>query len=144
MKKIFIFLILFVVSGICQDGSLISLADNETPGDSSKIRRTTSVENLELNAFKKFYIGFATNNRALEVITLDIKNIAPSDSGLTFHYTMNTHDNREDGIGEIFPRRSIISFQNMERGLISVPEDGKIVFESLTQDSLNYWKLKEK
>jgi hypothetical protein len=123
---------------------MISLADKETPSDSSKIRRIASVENLELNDFKKFYIGFATNNRALEVITLDIKNIAASDSGLTFHYTMNTHDNRQDGVGEIFPRRSIISFQNMEKGKISVPEDGKIVFESITQDSLNYWKLKEK
>jgi hypothetical protein len=144
MKKIFIFLILLFVSGITQEASMISLADQQTPSDSSKIQRIAAVENLELNDFKKFYIGFATSNEALEVITLDIKNIAESDSGLTFHYTMNTHDNRQDGIGEIFPGRSIISFQNMEQGKISIPEDGKIVFESVAQDSLNYWKLKEK
>ena len=108
------------------------------------IQENSGVQRLNLEDFKKFYIGFTSSDHALEVITLNISDIAGTDSSYNFNYTLNTHNNREDGNGQIWPERSLIRFQNMEEGRISIPDDGKIVFESVSMDTLNYWKLKEK
>ncbi len=143
MKKIIFSLFVLFYFTFAQDSTLIP-AGADSLLDSQKINAPAPLKEVNLNDFKKFYIGFTTNDEMLEVITLDIKDIAEVDSNITFQYTLNTHNNREDGTGNIWPNESIIRFQNMEEGRISIPEDGKIVFESLTQDSLKYWKLKEK
>jgi hypothetical protein len=144
MKKIIFSLCAFVCFGYAQDSSLLVLAEDDTLSDSQTVNISSSTKNLDLDDYKKFYIGFTTSESALEVITLDIKNVSAADSSLTFQYTLNTHNSREDGTGNIWPDQSLIRFQNLEEGRILIPQDGKIVFESLTQDSLKYWKLKEK
>lgn len=143
MKKIFICVFVFICSGIAQD-SLTAAEPLDSNNDSVVAGLTSTVGKLDLEDFKKFYIGFTSKESSLEVITLDIKHAESADSAITFHYTLNTHDNREDGTGQIWPGKSRIRFQNYEEGKISLPEDGKIVFESVSKDSLNYWKLKEK
>jgi hypothetical protein len=143
MKNLFIGVFVLFYSGIAQD----SLTAGEPPDaivDSVVTIQPTPVEKLNLEDFKKFYIGFTSKERSLEVITLDIKQTESADSAITFQYTLNTHDNREDGTGHIWPNQSRIRFENYAEGRISVPDDGKIVFESISQDSLNYWKLREK
>ena len=143
MKKILICVFLFICSGLAQD----SLGATEAPASESETAiaaLTSTVQKLDLEDFKKFYIGFTSKERSIEVITLDIKHTEAADSAITFHYTLNTHDNREDGTGQIWPEQSRIQFQNYEEGKISLPDDGKIVFESVSNDSLSYWKLKEK
>jgi hypothetical protein len=143
MIKILIGVFLLICSGIAQD----SLAAAEPPaseGEATIAALTSTVQKLNLEDFKKFYIGFTSKESSIEVITLDIKHTEAADSAITFQYTLNTHDNREDGTGQIWPEQSRIQFQNYEEGKISLPDDGKIVFESVSNDSLSYWKLKEK
>ncbi len=143
MKKIIFSLCLLFYSGLAQDNTT-AVAQKDSVNDSLAVGPTSPIRDLQLDDYEKFYIGFTTSDEALEVITLDIKNVAPADSNITFQYTLNTHNSRENGIGNIWPGQSIIRFQNFEEGRILLPEDGKLVFESLTQDSLKYWKLKEK
>jgi len=142
MKTILFSLLLLVVSGSAQD-SLATLPPPDSAGNSI-VAMATPVGKLNLDDFKKFYIGFTSRENSIEVITLDIKQTESADSAINFQYTLNTHDNREDGTGQIWPAQSKIRFHNYEEGKISIPEDGKIVFESVSQDSTNYWKLKEK
>ena len=142
MKTILFGLLLIVVSGSAQD-SLATLPPPD-PANDSIVALVTPVGKLNLEDFKKFYIGFTSRENSIEVITLDIKHTESADSAINFQYTLNTHDNRQEGTGQIWPDQSKIRFQNYEEGKISVPEDGKIVFESVSQDSTNYWKLKEK
>ena len=143
MKKIIFSLFALVYFGIAQDSTLAAV-EADSLSDSPNKDISSLPKKLDLDDYKKFYIGFTTTESALEVITLDIRNVASADSNITFQYTLNTQDSREDGTGNIWPGQSIIRFQNLEEGRISLPDDGKIVFESLTQDSLKYWKLKEK
>lgn len=143
MKNLFICVFLLFYGGIAQD-SLTAAEPADSVIDSVVTSLPSAVEKLNLEDFTKFYIGFTSKESSLEVITLDIKQAESADSTITFQYTLNTHDNREDGTGHIWPDKSKIRFQNYEEGKISLPEDGKIVFESISQDSLNYWKLKEK
>ena len=143
MKKLIICVFLFFYNGIAQD-SLIAKTLSDSKNKSDVIAATSAVERLKLKDFKKFYIGFTSRENSIEVITLDIKHTESADSAINFQYTLNTHDNRQEGTGQIWPDQSKIRFQNYEEGKISVPEDGKIVFESVSQDSTNYWKLKEK
>jgi len=143
MKKILLCVFLLIYSGNAQD----SLAAAEPAGSENGATiaaLTNTVQKLDMDDFKKFYIGFTSKESSIEVITLDIKHTEAADSAITFHYTLNTHDNREDGTGQIWPKQSRIQFQNYEEGKILLPDDGKIVFESVNNDSLNYWKLKEK
>lgn len=139
MKKLFFILLALLHISLAQDSSDTFLINQPAKNTSSDI-----VKRLIYNDFQKFYIGFSSTNNSIEVITLDIINTQPTDSSISFHYTMNTKNTREEGIGEIIPESSLIRFQNMEEGRISVPADGKIIIESVTKDSLNYWKLKEK
>ncbi len=143
MKKIIFSLCALIYFGVAQDSTFV-MAEDDSLSDSLAINISSPIESLNLDDYRKFYIGFSTSEKALEVITLDIKNVSSADSNFTFQYTLNTQNSREDGTGNIWPEQSIIRFQNLEEGRISLPEDGKIVFESLTQDSLKYWKLKEK
>ena len=143
MKNFISFLLISFTWLIAQDTTYAEVnADSTAVVQASEV--TSPVQRLNVDDYKKFYIGFTTADKSLEVITLNISDITPVDSKYTFNYTLNTHDNREDGEGEILPDKSLIRFQNLEEGRISIPEDGKIVFESVTQDSLKYWKLKEK
>ena len=143
MKNLFICVFVFFYSGIAQD-SLTAAEPPDSIKDSFVTSLPSPVGKLNLEDFTKFYIGFTSKESSIEVITLDIKQAESADSSITFQYTLNTHNNREDGTGHIWPNQSKIRFQNYEEGKISLPEDGKIVFESVSQDSLNYWKLKEK
>lgn len=143
MKKIFICVFALLYCVMAQDS--LKAADPPNSNTDSIVGNIQSpVQKLQLKDFKKFYIGFTSKENSIEVLTLDIKQAEEADSAITFQYTLNTHDNREDGIGHIWPKKSRIRFENYEEGRISLPEDGKIVFESVSQDSLNYWKLKEK
>jgi len=142
MKKILLCVFVFFYSGIAQDS-----LSAEGPPDSdtnSMAALDAPAKKLNLEDFKKFYIGFTSKDNSIEVITLDIKHAEAEDTAITFQYTLNTHDNREDGTGLIWPDESKIRFQNYQEGKISLPADGKIVFESVSKDSLNYWKLREK
>ena len=94
--------------------------------------------------FQRFYIGFSNDSNGMEMFTLQIKQITSQDSLYKFNYILNTRKNRYSGDGEIMPQQSLIRFDNMDEGRISLPDDGKLVFESSKFDSLNYWKLKEK
>jgi hypothetical protein len=143
MKKQLIVLLALLNYAFAQDSTLIISAANISY-DTLQTDIKKSADKLKLQDFKKFYIGFSAQNNGIEVITLDIKNIAPKDSAIEFSYTLNTRKNREDGTGTIWPAQSLIHFQNMEDGRIHIPEDGKIVFESISADTLSYWKLKEK
>lgn len=142
MKTLFFILMLQIGFVFSQDSTAIEPYPPEA--DTLHVHFNSPAQKLQLDDYKKFYIGFTTTEKMLEVLTLNIEDIAAGDSSLTFQYTLNTQYNREEGTGNIWPQRSIIRFQNQREGRISLPEDGKIVFESLTQDSLNYWKLKEK
>jgi len=134
---------MLIYFGQAQDGTL-AIANSDSISESPAMDVSSPIKSLSLDDYQKFYIGFTTSEEELEVITLDIKNVASADSNITFQYTLNTHNSRENGTGNIWPDQSVIQFQNLEEGRISLPEDGKLVFESLTQDSLKYWKLKEK
>ena len=144
MKKLFICVFLLINIGIAQDSLIAKTGLHGTKEDSVIAAFASAVSKLNLEDYKKFYIGFTAKENSIEVITLDIIHAESADSAITFQYTLNTHDNREDGTGQIWPKQSKIRFQNYEEGKISIPEDGKIVFESVSIDSLNYWKLKEK
>lgn len=143
MNKMFIFLAAFVWFGLAQDSGIVS-DDGTVPESSFVAGKKVPPDKLIAEDFNKFYIGFTSKDNSLEVLTLDINNTENADSSITFHYTLNTKDTREVGVGEIWPGQSRIKFQNNEEGRITVPEDGKIEFESVTQDSVKYWKLKEK
>ena len=143
MKKLILCVFLFIYGGIAQE-TLSAASPPDTEKDSMVAALNIPVKKLNLDDFKKFYIGFTSKDNSIEVITLDIKQAEAEDSAITFQYTLNTHDNREDGTGQIWPEQSKIRFQNYEEGKISLPSDGKIVFESVSNDSLNYWKLREK
>jgi len=146
MKNLFSMFI--ALSCLCYaQENLTVLVNEETPPtiiERDTLLTHSSLDKLSVEDYQKFYIGFTSDNSNLEVITLDITNIVPADTNFTFEYTINTHDNRIEGSGIILPAESIIRFQNFEEGRILLPEDGKLVFESLAKDSLNYWKLKEK
>jgi len=144
MKKIFVCVFALFCSGIAQDSLIAKAEASDSENDSVVTALMSPVGKLNLEDYKKFYIGFTSKENSIEVITLDIKHAESADSAITFHYTLNTHDNREDGTGQIWPEQSKIRFQNYEEGEISLPDDGKIVFESVSKDSLNYWKLREK
>lgn len=94
--------------------------------------------------YRKFYIGFLYRDHVLDVITLTIRTVEQQDSTLKMSYTINSHNSRRNGTGEIDPGKSLIRFENLAVGRILKPQDGKLVFESMAKDSLNYWKLKEK
>jgi hypothetical protein len=143
MKKIFLCVFVFIYSGIAQD-SLNAAGPADSDNNSMVAALDAPAKKLNLEDFKKFYIGFTSKDNSIEVITLDIKHAEAEDTAITFQYTLNTHDNREDGTGQIWPGQSRIQFQNYQEGKISLPADGKIVFESVSKDSLNYWKLREK
>lgn len=142
MKKVFLSLACLIHMGFAQD-SLHTNTTNFTE-KSTAVAALEPFERLTPDDFKKFYIGFSSKANSLELITLDINKIDTADSLITFHYTLNTRYKREEGIGELWPDKSRIKFQNMEEGLVSLPQDGKIEFESVALDSINYWKLKEK
>ncbi len=101
-------------------------------------------QSIPLTDFRKFYIGFMYRAQALDVITLTIRQVQQGDSTLKILYTINSRTSRHDGIGEIDMKKSLIHLENLKTGRILKPADGKLVFESIGQDSLNYWKLKEK
>ena len=139
MKSLFFLLLVLVYSGLAQDSSETITLDQQKESTTNN-----QIKMLDKNAYQKFYIGFTSIQSSMELITLDIRDTQSNDSSISFQYTLNTKDTREEGIGEILPEFSLIRFQNLQEGRISVPEDGKIIFESVIQDSLNYWKLKEK
>lgn len=141
------FILTFLISAawvFAQDSSFAAVSSDTVQVVEQPAVSPSPVQGLTLDDFKKFYIGFTNGEKSLEVITLKINDVSQADSSYNFSYTLNTHNNREDGNGQILPYQSLIRFQNLEEGRISLPEDGKIVFESVTQDSVKYWKLKEK
>ena len=99
---------------------------------------------IVLTDYRKFYIGFLYRDHVLDVITLTIRTVEQQDSTLKMSYTINSRNSRRNGTGEIDPGKSLIRFENLAVGRILKPQDGKLVFESMARDSLNYWKLKEK
>lgn len=139
MKKLIFFLLALVYIGMAQDS-----LDTTDLNEPRVMAVNNLIMNLNKNDYQKFYIGFSSIENSMEVITLDIIDTQSTDSTISFKYTLNTKNTREEGIGEILPDLLLIRFQNMEEGRISVLEDGKIILESVIQDSLNYWKLKEK
>lgn len=101
----------------------------------------TSAAPKQVQAYKKFYIGF--KQHGVDVLTLRINEVTILDSSYVFKYTINSAQNREDGVGQIWPDKARILFKQLNEGRIIHREDGKLIFESVSNDTLNYWKLKE-
>ncbi len=144
MKKWFVFLLIFYLGGLANENGT---ADQKTIPD-EQVRKEENapaqVQKWSADDFKKFYIGVSRSPDGLKLITLDITEVDWQKDELRFHYVMNSQDTRRDGEGMIFPDQNIIQFNPDYSGRILRTEDGKIVFESLKQDSLNYWKIEEK
>ena len=94
--------------------------------------------------FQKFYIGFSNTADGLRLITLKIDKIDSLKDYIWFQYTMNSNDNREEGEGNIYLNNNLIVLSEQDSGRIGRQLDGKIYFESINNDSLNYWKILEK
>ncbi len=144
MKKWLIFLLVFYLGGLASDNGA---SDQKTIPDEQvqKEKSTTpTVQKWSADDFKKFYIGVSRSPEGLKLITLDITEVDWQNKEIRFHYVMNTKDTRNDGEGMIFPDQNIIQFNPDDSGRILRTDDGKIVFESLKQDSLTYWKIEEK
>lgn len=138
-----VFLIVLLIFSLGYAGS--------TPPDTSQVSADTTEpktvqpgSQISLADLQKFYIGVSTSESGDKLITLDVSSIDSTDSQIWFEYLLNTKDSRESGEGRIFPDRKIIKFGKEETGKIYRAEDGKIVFESTHNDSLNHWKLKER
>ena len=106
--------------------------------------QSTSGKKFYLNDFQKFYIGFSNSVNGLRLITLKIDKIDSLKDYIWFQYTMNSKDNREEGEGNIYLYNNLIVLSEQDSGRIGRQLDGKIYFESINNDSLNYWKILEK
>lgn len=98
---------------------------------------------LSPDAYCKFYIGFIYENNRPALVTLHIRSVNVVDSIFSFSYVLNRHNARVSGVGQIRPAQSRIFIDGLAEGRVEMPGDGKLIFESLSRDSLNYWKLKE-
>ena len=139
MRQFFIILFMFYIFLFADDGIT---EKNQTTSDT--LSELKSVDSLTMKELQKFYIGFIGYGNEMRIVTLDIKELDSLDNQINFTYTLNSKDNRKDGVGKIFLNKSIIQFENLNDGKIYQDNDGKVVFESTKQDSLNYWKIKEK
>jgi len=136
--------ILFILSIISMSFTQQPKIDPVSMTSANQTKQIKTLHTLPFMDYQKFYIGFLYRNQALDVITLTIREIQKHDSTLQIFYTINSRNSRRDGIGEIDLNSSLIHFEDLAVGKISKPQDGKVVFESITKDSLSYWKLKEK
>jgi hypothetical protein len=104
----------------------------------------TNDEEFCIADFQKFYIGFSGTVEGFRLITLKIDKIDSLRDCIWFQYTMNSKDNREEGEGKIYLDKNLIVLSTQDSGHIGRQIDGKIYFESIDKDSLNYWKILEK
>ncbi len=109
---------------------------------SSEIQNTA--RSLTMDELRSFYIGFADSQEGKRLITLNITKLDSVDNEIKFQYTMNSLKSLEEGEGTIDPVKNIVQLNDLDTGKIFRATDGKIVFESINQDSLSYWKMKEK
>ena len=139
MKNLF-FILLFSLFHVPVQNTLENVLSDH-PEESI---RQVGLSNLGKEDYQKFYIGFTYKQSSMEIITLDISDAQSIDSVISFQYVLGIKDSKETGTGIIFPRLAMIRFQNMAEGHINIDQNGKIIFESVIQDSSDYWKLQEK
>lgn len=120
-----------------------SLATGTVKSD-TKTNSPRTINDLQDEDFKSFYIGIAETPGGKKIITIEIKAVKRSGEDLAFKYVMNSKSNREAGEGKIDLNERIITFGENDTGKFSLSDDGKIILESIGQDSTNHWKVKEK
>ncbi len=145
MRGVIIFLFLFFITAYADDeGGQKTKAAEQNQQTTDSLTQTNSINKLNMNDFKKFYIGYNNSEGCKNLFTMEIKALDSLDNEIKFQYTMNSKNNRKDEQGKIFLDKSTIKFAMLDEGKIFQTEEGKIVFESIKQDSLNYWEIKEK
>ena len=145
MRGVIIFLFLFFITAYADDeGEQKTKAAEQNQQTTDSLMQTDSINKLNMNDFKKFYIGYNNSEGCKNLFTMEIKALDSLDNEIKFQYTMNSKNNRKDEQGKIFLDKSTIKFAMLDEGKIFQTEEGKIVFESIKQDSLNYWEIKEK
>jgi len=134
MRLFIIFLLIFMIQFIIGDDSLkiSSIDTNQNVQDT-----------IDIYQFEKFYIGFSENQTEKWLISINISNINQQEKDLVFNYVMNSKFNRKNGKGKINLTESTINFDD-NIGKFYFANNGKIIFESIKNDSSTYWKVKEK
>ncbi len=141
MRYLIGILLLVTIHGIAMDKPK-NTGDQQKSSDQQVIEKTDSTWIGQ--KFKKFYIGFSNTPRGRKLLTLNITMLDSTDQNVWFKYAMNSLNTLQYGEGTISFNNKIIEFDKKEQGRFYLDEDGKIVMESVSQDSLNYWILKEK
>lgn len=99
---------------------------------------------FKMNELQNLYIGFAEDEIGKKLIVLKISPIDSLESEILFHYTLNSKTHRRDGSGKIYVDQQLIEFHKLFAGKIYRNPEGKFIFESLHQNPLNHWKIKER
>jgi len=93
---------------------------------------------------KSFYIGFSHYTGQQELITLAISDVDTSLEMPSFSYTMNSINSVQNGQGYYNPQEQWIELENRDKAVVSFSDSGKIILESMSKDSVNYWKMEER
>ena len=139
------FLILFLILGTSVWAKDPGTNDEKTTAQQNAATEQQVASKFNTADFQKFYIGYSESQGVKKLITVQINSLDSLDNEIQFAYTMNSVDDRKDGEGKILLNENEVQFGKEETGKVyRAEEDGKIVFESSLQDTLNYWKIKEK
>lgn len=144
MKFLMMLILIFYLAGFAGEEQTVPPAANPQNTPSESIQADSSHAKLSVNDVKKFYIGFAESETGMRLITLNLEPLDSTNDVIRFAYKMNSVEDRKDGEGKILLDKNVIEFNSMDAGKIQRDADGKLVLESIKQDSLSYWKMKEK
>jgi hypothetical protein len=111
-------------------------------GPDSTLASSDSLPGAE--RMKSFYIGFSHYTGEQELITLEITDVDASLEMPSFNYTMNSINSVQKGQGFYNQVEQWIELENRDKAAVSLSDSGKIILESVSRDSANYWKLEEK
>ena len=139
-----LFLMLLLCTGIFGGNEFASSPSSITEAVSNSIPGENPQPELKLEELLKFYIGYTENEGKTNLITVDIQDLGSSKEEAQFHYTLNSLEGREEGIGRIYLPQGIIEFNSHLTGRIFRNNEQKIIIESLKDVGLTYWKIKEK
>ena len=142
MKYLFLFILL--CTGLFGGNEFTASTTSVTEILSNGATYDNSQSELKLEELLKFYIGYTEYEGKTILITVDIQDLGSSKEEAQFHYTLNSLEGREDGIGKIYLAQGIIEFNDHLTGKIFRDNEQKIIIESLRDEGLTYWKIKEK
>lgn len=98
----------------------------------------------KMNELQNFYIGFAEHENEKKLVVLTVSPVDSLENEISFQYTLNSILHRRDGSGKIYVDQQLIEFHKLFAGRIYRTPEGKFIFESLQDNSLSHWKIKER